>query len=153
MWLVPYLAGFILLLLEAELCSASISVFCPVCILHLTIVIHWSNHRYLTGQWMSASNFNLPLDGTSTQMHTVNFLYKSLHNLPYNFYQLCSMHMYTTVHSIEYQDDLIPRWLLLYYIYHSAQDTTSNSAQPDLPLSVTNEVEVTSIVFNIFCCC
>lgn len=47
-----------------------------------------------------------------------------------------------------------------YYIYHnaqyttvhSAQNTTSNRAQPDLPLSVTNEVEVTSIVFNIFCC-
>lgn len=71
------------------------------------------------------------------------------------------MHMYTTVHSIEYQDDLIPRWLLLYYIYHNAQyttvhtaqNTTSYSAQHDFPLSVTNEVEVTSIVFNVFCCC
>jgi len=35
------------------------------------------------------------------------------------------------------------------YTTVSAQNTTLNSAQPDLPLSVTNEVEVTSIVTYI----
>jgi len=62
------------------------------------------------------------------------------------------MHVCSTLHNIEYQDDYYCTTFTTMnaqYTTVSAQNTTLNSAQPDLPLSVTNEVEVTSIVTYI----